>query len=436
VLGDLITRHIVIYLRPNDDKVDLKGIEYHTIPPDTVCGGINHLLENMVEDYVLFLSGPMALLASESHNFIKYSIKSSYDFATPNTSTFSGFYGTTIEDHDSDKLTFTASFKLLKQSASFDTTILNPGIFLANRTSLLSLGGFDKAMSYSTETIIGLSVNIVMSGHHIYFFDGIVSENDHTGLNYNEDNKEYLTNLLGIGDTTKHINVSNNISKRNKITDSVMTIDEYLEQNSQCIIQDRNFRRKFSGKTVAILYPGISLDDLRPQNIYLYDYVIGVDFAGRIFKCDMVFTQELHILSDLSTVYDKDTIIATDQIYDRMQNKYVNLRDVTDKVSIINTTSANYNLEGHSPYFIDSDPLVCLTHFLVSAKPRLVQILGADFKWLNGRSHINNHYYNGGFVKPNENLTRDADLKTIKNLEAIGRLADTLNVKVMRNYNV
>ena len=436
VLGDLLDRHIIVYIRPNDDKLNLKGIEYHAIASESTCGGLNHLLENMIEDYVLFLNGPVSLLVSETHDFIKYSIKSNYDFATPNTSTFSGFYGTTIENHNSGKLTFTASLKLTQQRPNLDSTIINPGVFLANRASLLSLGGFDKAMSYSTETLIGLSVNIVMSGHNIYYYDGIVSENDHSSYSYNNDNKEYLTNLLGINDMSKHLNVTENILERNRISDSVMTIEEYLDRNNQSIVQDRNFRRKFSGKTIAILYPGISLDDLRPLNIYLYDYVIGVDFVGKIFKCDMVFTQELHILSDLSTTYDKDKIIATDQIYDRMQNKYVQLRDITDRVNVIDTTSANYDLEGHSPYFIDSDPLVCLTHFLVSAKPRVIQILGADFKWLNGRSHINNQYYNGGYVKPDENLTRDADIKTLKNIEAIGRLAESLNVRVMRNYNV
>ena len=436
VLGKIITRHIVIYTRPNDEKLNIKGIEYHVVSSEMVCGGLNHLLENMIEDTVLFLNGPISLLASDSQDFIKYFIKSNYDFSTPNTSTFSGFYGSAIENHNSGKLTFTASLKLAKQKSDSDSTIINPGIFLVNRLSLLSLGGFDKAMSYSTETLIGLSVNIVMAGHNIYYFDGIASENDSSSYGYDNSNKEYLTNLLGIGDVSKPLNVAENIIQRNRISNSVVSFEEYLEQNNQSIIQDRDFRRKFTGKTIAILYPGISLDDLRPLNIYLYDYVIGIDFVGRIFKCDMVFTQELHILSDLSTTYDKDKIIATDLIYDRMQNKYVSLRDITDRVHVIDTTSANYDLEGHSPYLIDSDPLVCLTHFLVSAKPRLIQILGADFKWLKGRSHINNPYYNGGFVKQDVKITREADVKTLKNIEAISRLADTFDVKVMRNYNV
>ena len=436
VLGEIISRHIVIYTRPDDEKLILKGIEYHVVSSEMVCGGINHLLENMTEDTVLFLNGPISLLATDSHDFIKYFIKSNYDFSTPNTSTYSGFYGSAIENHNSGKLTFTASLKLAKQIPDYDSTILNPGIFLVNRLSLLSLGGFDKAMSYSTETLIGLSVNIVMAGHNIYYFDGIVSENDSSSYSYNRKNKEYLTNQLGIGDTSNPLNVSENIIKRNRVSDSVISFEEYLNLNNRSIVQDRDFRRKFSGKTIAVLYPGISLDDLRPFNIYLYDYVIGIDFVGRIFKCDMVFTQELHVLSDLSTTYDKDKIIATDHIYDRMQNKYVTLRDITDRVNIIDTTSANYDLEGHSPYLIDSDPLVCLTHFLVSAKPRLIQILGADFKWLKGRSHVNNSYYNGGFVKPDEKITREADISTLKNIEAISRLADTFDVKVMRNYNV
>ena len=436
VLGEIISRHIVIYTRPDDEKLILKGIEYHVVSSEMVCGGINHLLENMTEDTVLFLNGPISLLATDSHDFIKYFIKSNYDFSTPNTSTYSGFYGSAIENHNSGKLTFTASLKLAKQIPDYDSTILNPGIFLVNRLSLLSLGGFDKAMSYSTETLIGLSVNIVMAGHNIYYFDGIVSENDSSSYSYNRKNKEYLTNQLGIGDTSKPLNVNENIIKRNRVSDSVISFEEYLNLNNRSIVQDRDFRRKFSGKTIAVLYPGISLDDLRPFNIYLYDYVIGIDFVGRIFKCDMVFTQELHVLSDLSTTYDKDKIIATDHIYDRMQNKYVTLRDITDRVNIIDTTSANYDLEGHSPYLIDSDPLVCLTHFLVSAKPRLIQILGADFKWLKGRSHVNNSYYNGGFVKPDEKITREADISTLKNIEAISRLADTFDVKVMRNYNV
>ena len=215
VLGEIISRHIVIYTRPDDEKLILKGIEYHVVSSEMVCGGINHLLENMTEDTVLFLNGPISLLATDSHDFIKYFIKSNYDFSTPNTSTYSGFYGSAIENHNSGKLTFTASLKLAKQIPDYDSTILNPGIFLVNRLSLLSLGSFDKAMSYSTETLIGLSVNIVMAGHNIYYFDGIVSENDSSSYSYNRKNKEYLTNQLGIGDTSNPLNVSENIIKRN-----------------------------------------------------------------------------------------------------------------------------------------------------------------------------------------------------------------------------
>jgi hypothetical protein len=215
-----------------------------------------------------------------------------------------------------------------------------------------------------------------------------------------------------------------------------LPIDDYLREFNPNIIKDRELRRRFRQKTLTILYPGISLDNIEPLNLYAYDYVIGIDFVGRFIKCDYVFTQELHILSDLMTVYPHDRIIATDYIYDRLQNKYAYLPDLTDKVIIIETTPDGNVLANHSPYFLHADPLVSISHLLVSSMPKLIQLLGADFTWRNGRSHVNNEYYNNGYLRNEDEAAREENKAILKYLSNVGRLAKDLGVTLMRNSHV
>jgi len=73
---------------------------------------------------------------------------------------------------------------------------------------------------------------------------------------------------------------------------------------------------------------------------------------------------------------------------------------------------------------------------LISAKPKKIQILGADFKWCKGKSHITSSYYNNGYALAENEYHREDYTNSLKLLENLGNLAENLGVALMRNHYV
>jgi hypothetical protein len=119
-----------------------------------------------------------------------------------------------------------------------------------------------------------------------------------------------------------------------------------------------------------------------------------------------------------------------------MQNKFVLLRDVTNKVAAIDTTTDKNSIMTTGLYFLDNNPLICLTHMLISAKPKRIQILGADFKWSKGKSHITSSYYNNGYYIAENEYHREDYVNSLNLLGNLGELAESLGVSLMRNHYV
>lgn len=255
-----------------------------------------------------------------------------------------------------------------------------------------------------------------------------------TGFSRNSNGQAYLKTVFD--HRSNPLDLMINMADRKRRQSNVLPLKDYYEKYHKNFSNDDMLRKRFKDKDIVILYPGISLDMISPINIYNYDYVFGIDFVGRIIRCDYVYTQELHILSDLLSVYGRHSLLVSDYVLDKMQNKYVYLNDITDKAHIIETTSDRESIKESYQYYLDKNPLTCLTHMLVAAEPRLIQIIGADFNWRKGRSHVNSNYYNDGYMLEENEYNKDEYKRTMQNISELGRLAERLGVTLLRNHNV
>ena len=438
-IPDFIDQYDVIYKYDPSESIDIEKVSKRQVNENDICSAINHLIENSKSERLIIISGSLLIHTFNMRNAIQNFVNNDYDFVTGDTDSIDGFYGVKTSTVTAGKLNFNSNMQVTKQKYSSNSVLLNPCIFFFKKSSFIAVGSLDGSLLYGPEAIVSLSIDIVRRGYEIQTIDETLISADSNFYTYESANQSIAAALFNT-ERMDHLNLStckNKLDNRKRRQEHfLMPLDDYLKAYNPVIIIDRELRRRFKDKSIAILYPGVSMDKIDHYNIYGYDFVIGIDFMARIFKCDYAFTQELHVLSDLLTVYHKDSIIATDYTFDRMQNKYINLRDVTDKAVIIETTASNIGLGPYGPYFMHSDPLICISHLAIAAKPKLIQIFGADFCWLQGRSHIDNPYYSNGFVRQESESTIQEYETTLRYLRNLSKVAINNNIRFMRNCHV
>lgn len=428
---------IVVHKSDYKPTMVLKGIQFIELKDNTATNSasLNHIINSRAANFILFINGSAYFLPGFYEDILNFIATNKSDIVSIDSTIIDIDFNCDIDGTKTGRLSFDQDFKIIRdKNNSPDLTIINPSAFIFDISAFRDSEGFDVPLVLGAETAIALSIDLARRGRNISFYDAMPIKTDSKAFLKNEENVKYLKSQYGFDMNTETI--SHPIAERKRIADHTLSLDDYYVKYFPNFIINRDFKRKFRDKNIVVLYPGVSLEDIAPINIYHYDYVIGIDFVGRIFKCDFVFTQELHILSDLLSIYNKQFLIAPDYIYDKMQNKFILLRDVTNKVATIDTTTDKNNIMTTGLYFLDNNPLICLTHMLISARPKKIQILGADFKWSKGKSHITSSYYNDGYALAENEYHRDDYTNSLKLLGNLGDLAENLGVVLMRNHYV
>ena len=428
---------IVVHKTDYKPTMILKGIQFIELKDNTATNSasLNHIINSRAANFILFVNGSAYFLPGFYEDIPNFIATNKADIVSIDSTIIDIDFNCDIDGTKTGRLSFDPDFKVIRDKNSIsDLTIINPSAFIFDINVFRDSDGFDAPLMLGSETAIALSIDLARRGRMVSFYDVMPIKTDSKSFLKNEENVKYLKSHYGFEMNTETI--SHPMADRKRSTGHTMSLDDYYVKYFPNFIINRDLKRKFRDKNIVVLYPGVSLEDIAPINIYHYDYVIGIDFAGRIFKCDLVYTQELHILSDLLSTYNKQFLIAPDYIYDKMQNKFVLLKDVTNKVAAIDTTTDKNSIMTTGLYFLDNNPLICLTHMLISAKPKKIQILGADFKWSKGKSHISSSYYNDGYALAENEYHRDDYANSLKLLGSLGDLAENLGVALMRNHYV
>ena len=428
---------IVVHKTDYKPTMILKVIQFIELKDNTATNSasLNHIINSRAANFILFVNGSAYFLPGFYEDILNFIATNKADIVSIDSTIIDIDFNCDIDGTKTGRLSFDPDFKVIRdKNSTSDLTIINPSAFIFDINVFRDSDGFDAPLILGAETAIALSMDLARRGRTISFYDVMPIKTDSKSFLKNEENVKYLKSHYGFEMNTETI--SHPMADRKRSTGHTMSLDDYYVKYFPNFIINRDLKRKFRDKNIVVLYPGVSLEDIAPINIYHYDYVIGIDFAGRIFKCDLVYTQELHILSDLLSTYNKQFLIAPDYIYDKMQNKFVLLKDVTNKVAAIDTTTDKNSIMTTGLYFLDNNPLICLTHMLISAKPKKIQILGADFKWSKGKSHISSSYYNDGYALAENEYHRDDYANSLKLLGSLGDLAENLGVALMRNHYV
>jgi hypothetical protein len=210
--------------------------------------------------------------------------------------------------------------------------------------------------------------------------------------------------------------------------------DQYLEKYMPELVNIYDLRNVGTGRTIAVVGPGPSIELFNPAIVYRHDLLIGVDYVGLLYKCDYVATFDVNVVLALRENYADNQFILPTALYNRRSLSFVSACEVAPKANICEMAEQGDLISSVHPPFINFDSSVLFaTHVGLFLNASSVSVFGFDNKIINGKSHsVILDYYDDGAVWANNESTQNEFLKYEKGLRILGELATSSNIPLMR----
>jgi hypothetical protein len=213
------------------------------------------------------------------------------------------------------------------------------------------------------------------------------------------------------------------------------SIDWFLKSLQPDLLGVYKLRNSGSGKSVAVVGPGSSIDMVNPSLINRHDIIIGVDYVGMLFNCDYVLTDAAHVIIELRKKYEDGKFVLPITIENGASGRY-------DSASSIAPGSIQFEFAHKGSDITKIDPPFCnldntiLTaiHFALYLNPREITVYGCDNKIISGRSHSSRiDHYNEGKLWNDNDTTRKRFAASEHYLSKLAKLASDNGICLFRH---
>lgn len=306
-----------------------------------------------------------------------------------------------------------------------------------------NLGGFDPEMGTGAGEDIELSLRSWLYGGAVRVVDGCSIA---VGLEVDYNTKT-LDNLARIAETWFPEHASHFYNARRVTPQQVnvgrlpnhdakqrQPVEWFFATKQPELVGIYDLRGAASGKTVAVVAPGASLDLLNPAVVLRHDLVIGVDYVGMLFDCDFVITDSTHVVAELRRKYAEQKFVVPLVLEDRTGGAAVAAVDVVPLAQQFELARGGSPPVALEPPFCNYDSMVlAAAHFALFIGARSVTVFGHDGKLLGGRSHTSKiEYYDDGKLWPDADSTRRHLALVEHGFDQLGRLALSVGVPLLR----
>ena len=191
-----------------------------------------------------------------------------------------------------------------------------------------------------------------------------------------------------------------------------------------------------SGKSVAVVGPGASVDMLNPAFINRHDIIIGVDYVGSLFDCDYVVTDTAHVVVELRKTYSDEKLVLPVALENRMAGTYDSAASIAPgaiQFELGQRGSVQESLTLNPPFCNFENPTLAAVHFALYLNPEYITLFGCDNKIILGRSHSAKiEYYDGGVLWPDSDATRKKFAFYEFGLDRLSQLAQRSGISLFR----
>ena len=215
-------------------------------------------------------------------------------------------------------------------------------------------------------------------------------------------------------------------------TDGVVeSVENFISYNMPELLSSFQLMLRHVGTDICVLGAGPSMSYI-PERLWLgFNTIIGVDYMAKLYKCDYVYTNDLKIIEDLSSLYKEEQFIVPAMIKDH-DGKPLNCLDVLGRASVVDVLPVgSYN--GFTPLKEFGDNSLTAVQAAVLMGASRVFLFGDDYKFINGNSHdFNVEEYNFGKFWPDSDWIRDNLVKREENIRMLGDILRASGVSLFR----
>lgn len=236
------------------------------------------------------------------------------------------------------------------------------------------------------------------------------------GLSRNELNVGRIDNLLGLQWKQKK------------------SVEWFLGSLQPELLSIYPLRGVATGKTVAVIGPGYSIDLINPAWINRHDIVIGVDYVGLLFDCDYVVTDSVHVAVELRKNYANEKFVVPVSLENRAAGRFSSALEILPGSVQFERASVGESVLRVDPPFCNfENSVLTAVHFALYLGPKEVSLFGCDNKIIDGRSHSSKiEYYDDGCLWSDSEATRRKLAFFEFGLDQLGRLAVSSGIPLIR----
>jgi glycosyltransferase involved in cell wall biosynthesis len=311
----------------------------------------------------------------------------------------------------------------------------------AKKQWLLDIGLFDSGMDGGSGEDIELSIRNWMLGGQIFVSDdsSISCVYDRKASEINKLRtvelwlKKYESNFY---DAVKCDNVdTGRLDNLSEFKDKqIQTIEWFLETFQPELYKVHRLRNIATGKRIAVLASGSSLDHISNGLINSYDIIIGTDYTGLIFDCDYVMTDSMVVANELRDIYEPNKFVLPNALENRAAGQYSDTSDVITGTYIYERAVQGHLSNSVNPPFINFENIVLdALHFALFMNPKDITLFGFDTKLLDGKSHTTKiSYYDDGKILTDSEATKRNYSYFDYGLSHLSKLAIKLKIPLLR----
>jgi len=319
---------------------------------------------------------------------------------------------------------------------------ISTNCMVIHRNRLIEIGLFDSGMKMGSGEDLELSLrNWLFGGTCMICSDSTVSVGYDIDVHPNTVNNlarivhawlpdyySYFLNAWGV--QRSDIDTGRMSGLLNLKPQQIHDVKWFLEAYQPELFGIYNLKGVGTGKSVAVVAPGASLDYIDRSEIYKNDIIIGVDYVPLLIDCDYLMADTMGVVSALLSKYDPSRFILPRMVKDLASGRLVPAGTAVngcvqfefEKFGVISSID---------PPICDFNDMGCsAVHFALFLNPTVITLYGFDNKFVNGKSHTSKiAYYESGYLWSD---SRGRFETAEAGLMQLGRLALSVGIPLLR----
>lgn len=331
-----------------------------------------------------------------------------------------------------------------------DSPAISSNCIAVNKEWFIEIGQFDDGMVAGAGEDIELSIRNWLLGGHIFVADdsliscaqevnsGFGTKNNHArivevwlqkyaylyynlkGIKPSDINTGRLHNLLKIRDKQKR------------------SIEWYLSTYLPELYGIYSLKDTATDKRIAIVGSGASLDYIDNGYINVFDIIIGVDYAAKLFDCDYVISDSVTVITELRAKYEASKFVLPMVIENRIAGEFTSTSEIINGAYQFEYDARGSLPRDVNPPFCNFDNIMlAAVHFALFLNPTQITLFGFDNKLIGGRSHTTkiSHYEDGKILSDTDSVRRNFAVYEYC-LDHLGKIGCANSIPIMRIAHV